>query len=226
MGNQTNEIKPNDSTKAWNKRTITDRPARNIPIRSTFLIFCEGTNTEPEYFNSFPIMPQANAIGLGRSGISLVEKAIELLEKQAEKDPDQQIWVVFDRDVRYADGKKGDTDFDKAIKLAHQKGIKCAFSNDCFELWFILHREFQQSALNRKQYYEKLSKWLNINYEKVGKVKDFGIKLYQDFEHQTENAIKNAKKLHEFQLDVAFSQQNPCTTVYQLVVELRKNLRK
>ncbi len=225
MDKQTDAIKPSNNIKAWDKRPIIDRPARNIALRSTFLIFCEGINTEPEYFNSFPIMPEAKAVGLGRSGISLVEKAIELLEKQTEKDPDQQVWVVFDRDVRYADGKKGNLDFDKAIKLAHQKGIKCAFSNDCFELWFILHREFQQSALNRKQYYEKLSKWLNINYEKLGKVKDFGTKLYHDFEYQTENAIKNAKKLHGFQSDLVFSQQNPCTTVYQLVVELRKNRR-
>ena len=225
MGKQTDAIKPSNSIKAWNMRPIIDRFARNIALRNTFLIFCEGINTEPEYFNSFPIMPQATAVGLGRSGISLVEKTIELLEKQTEKDPDQQVWVVFDRDVRYADGKKGNADFDKAIRLAHQKGIKCAFSNDCFELWFILHREFQQSALNRKQYYEKLSKWLNINYEKIGKEKGFGIKLYYEFEHQTENAIKNAKKLHEFQSNTAFSQQNPCTTVYQLVVELRKNRR-
>ena len=79
MGKQTNYVKPNDAGKAWNKRQIIVRPARNIAIRNTFLIFCEGVNTEPEYFDSFPVMPEANAIGLGRSGISLVEKVIELM---------------------------------------------------------------------------------------------------------------------------------------------------
>ncbi len=226
MEKRTNYIKPNDAEKAWNKRQIATRPPRNIAIRSTFLIYCEGVNTEPEYFNSFPIMPEANAIGLSRSGLSLVEKVIELLEKQKEKDPDQQVWVVFDRDVRYSDGRKGDADFNKAIKLAHEKGIKCAYSNDCFELWFILHREYQQSALNRTQYYEKLSKWLNINYEKHGKSKDFANDLYKKFEPQLETAIKNAEKLHKSHHNDAFHQQNPCTTVYELVKELRKNLRR
>jgi hypothetical protein len=226
MGKQTNYVKPNDMEKAWNKRQIATRPARNIAIRSTFLIYCEGVNTEPEYFNSFPVMPEAQAIGLSRSGLSLVEKVIELMEKQKEKDPDQQVWVVFDRDIRYSDGKKGDADFNKAIKLAHEKGIKCAYSNDCFELWFILHREYQQSALNRTQYYEKLSKWLNFNYEKLGKGKDFAKSLYAKFEPQLETAIRNAEKLHKSHSNNEYHQQNPCTTVYKLVEELRKNLRK
>ena len=226
MENQPNTFKPSDRTKAWNKRLIAARPARNIAIRNTFLIYCEGANTEPEYFNSFPIMPQANAIGLSRSGVSLVEKAIELMGKQKEIDPDQQVWVVFDRDVRYSDGKKGDADYNKAIKLANEKGIKCAYSNDCFELWFVLHREYQQSALYRKQYYEKLSKWLTINYEKDGKGKDFAKSLYSRFENQLETALKNAKKLHNSHNDKEFHQQNPCTTVYKLVEELRKNLRR
>jgi hypothetical protein len=226
MGKSTSYIKPSDAGKAWNKKQSSARPARNIAIRSTFLIYCEGINTEPEYFNSFPIIPEANAKGLSRSGLSLVEKVIELLEKQKEKDPDQQVWVVFDRDIRYSDGKKGDANFNKAIKLAHEKGIKCAYSNDCFELWFILHREYQQSALNRIQYYEKLSKWLNINYTKDGKGKDLAKNLYQMFESQLETAINNAEKLHKSHGDTEFNRQNPCTTVYQLVEELRKNLRK
>ncbi len=226
MGKRTNAIKPNDLAKAWNKRQIANRPARNIAIRNTFLIYCEGLNTEPEYFNSFPIMPEAKAIGLSRSGVSLVEKVIELIEKQKEKDPDQQIWVVFDRDVRYSDGKKGNADFNKAIKLAYEKGLKCAYSNDCFELWFVLHREYQQSALNRTQYYEKLSKWLAVNYEKDGKGKVFAKSLYSKFEHQIEIALKNAEKLYDSHNDREFHQQNPCTTVYKLVEELRKNLRR
>jgi RloB-like protein len=226
MGKSTSYIKPSDAGKAWNKKQNYARPARNIAIRNTFLIYCEGKNTEPEYFNSFPVMPEAKAVGLSMSGVSLVEKVIELIEKQKEKDPDQQVWVVFDRDVRYSDGKKGDADFNKAIKLAKEKGIKCAYSNDCFELWFVLHREYQQSALYRTQYYDKLSKWLTINYEKDGKGKDFAKSLYSRFEHQLETAIKNAEKLHNSHNDKEFHQQNPCTTVYKLVEELKKNLRK
>ncbi len=110
--------------------------------------------------------------------------------------------------------------------MAEENNIKCAYSNDCFELWFILHREYAQNEHHRTHYYDKLSEWLNINYVKDGKGKDFAKSLYHIFDHQIEIALKNAEKLHKSHIDKEFHQQNPCTTVYKLVEELRKNLRK
>ena len=55
----------------WQRRTDTTRRASalNQAVKNTFLIYCEGVNTEPEYFKAFPVTTetQIEAIGLGRS---------------------------------------------------------------------------------------------------------------------------------------------------------------
>ena len=149
---------------------------------------------------------------------------IELIHK-IDKDDTQQIWVVFDRDVR-PDVKQGNKDFNDAINLANQNGIKCAYSNDCFELWFLLHYDYLESALHRNQIYDKLSDRFGFNYEKAGKNKDFAKSLYPMFLDRLPFALRNAERLHLSHSDKEYHLQNPCTTVYKLVEALNKNLRK
>jgi hypothetical protein len=70
--------------KAWENRVNTSkRRVPNREIKNTFLIYCEGVNTEPECFKSFPVTTETEviAIGLGRSCRALVEKIIQLLER-------------------------------------------------------------------------------------------------------------------------------------------------
>lgn len=226
MGKKTRAIKKTDKEKYWNKRQNSSRPMRDISIKNTFLIYCEGENTEPEYFKSFPVTTETKvkAIGLGRSRTALVEKILELSE--AEKEDNQEIWAVFDRDVNYTNLNDGNKDFDDAVKLAEKNGIHCAYSNDCFELWFVLHEQFNQSALHRSQYYEILSNRLGLNYEKDGKGIEFTKSLYQIFESNMDRAIQNAENLHKTYNNTQPCEQNPCTTVYKLVESLKKNFRK
>ena len=89
-----------------------------------------------------------------------------------------------------------------------------------------MHDEYLQSALDRNQLYDKLSGKLGFNYEKEGKGKEFAQSLYPLFLDRISFAIQNAKRLHESQKDKEFHLQNPCTTVYQLVEALNKNLRR
>jgi RloB-like protein len=228
MGKKSKYVKPNDQTKPWAKRSSSKR--REIidrSIKNTFLIYCEGENTEPIYFKSFPVTTETKieAIGLGMSKTALVEKVLKLIEGK-EQDQDQQIWVVFDRDVTYDNLQQGNQDFNNAIELAHQNNLRCAYSNDCFELWFVLHDEYLTSALHRTHVYEKLSKKLNCSYEKEGKDTDYAKSLYGIFLPKIGEAINNARKLHQLNITLDYHQQNPCTTVYELVEELNKNLRK
>ena len=227
MGKRTKHIKDNDKNKPWFKRENSVRIERDITIKKIFLIYCEGENTEPEYFKSFPVTTETEvkAIGLGRSRTALVEKVIKLIN-DIEKDDNQEIWVVFDRDVKYENQGQEDEDFNEAIILVNKNGIKCAYSNDCFELWFILHDEYIESAIHRTQIYDKLSGKLRFNYEKEGKGKDFAKSLYPLFLERLPFAIRNAKKLHLSHFDKECYLQNPCTTVYQLVEALNENLRK
>ncbi len=227
MGKRSKHVKSNDQDKPWFRKQHTARTERNIPINKTFLIYSEGENTEPEYFRSFPVRTETEVkvIGLGSSRTALVKEVLELITN-IEKNNDREIWIVFDRDVRYDNKEQGDKDFNNAIKLAEQYEIKCAYSNDCFELWFLLHDEYLESALHRSQFYEKLSNKFEFNYEKDGKGKDFAKSLYHTFLDRMPYAIRNAERLHLSYPEKEYHLQNPCTTVYKLVEALNENLRK
>ena len=95
----TGRIKKTDRDTPWARKVL----ARDISIswqaKNIFLIFCEGENTEPEYFRSFPVNTETivEAVGLGRSRTALVNRILdiasgkEFLLHQKNYDPDRQI---------------------------------------------------------------------------------------------------------------------------------------
>lgn len=226
-------IKPTDRKKPWAVRQMAEkRVLKDLSIRNLFRIYCEGENTEPEYFRSFPVNTETKveAIGLGRSKTALVEKAIELLssdemlKSQANYDEDRQLWVVFDYD-RAGQAREAQ-DFNHAIWLANHNRIQVAYSNDSFELWFVQHYQFHTAAVTRTEYYEILSELMNCNYEKDGKTKDFSRSIYHILLSNQQTAVQNATRLFQDKEDLTHSDQNPCTTVFKLVQELNKCIKK
>lgn len=225
-------IKPTDRNKPWAIKKMTDkRVLKDFNIRNLFRIYCEGENTEPEYFKSFPVNTETKieAIGLGRSKTALVEKAIELfsqdklLSGQDNFDEDRQLWVVFDYDVRGIDREA--QDYNRAIELSRHHGIQVAYSNDSFELWFVLHFQYHEAAVTRTEYYQILSEKLNCNYQEEGKTREFTQSLYLILFLGQTAAIQNATRLFEQKTELMYSDQNPCTTVFKLVTELNKCLK-
>ena len=52
-------------------------------VKQTFLIICEGVNTEPDYFNAFRLTSATvKAIGQGMGTLALVQKAINIKEQE------------------------------------------------------------------------------------------------------------------------------------------------
>ena len=189
------------------KRRTNFRELRRI------LVVCEGEKTEPNYFKKFPANPAVyddiNILGLGYNTVSLVREAIRLkTEAKMSKQPYIEVWCVFDKDD-YTFKQLQD-----AIGLAGRNQIKCAYSIEAFELWYMLHFNFYDSALSRKEYEEKLTKLLGRTYKK----NDSG--LYGVLFRRQKTAIKNAKKLYELKEKLPFSQQDPITTVFELVEKL------
>lgn len=186
--------------------------------RVYFLIVCEGTKTEPLYFEALkkelpPHTIDLRIVGEGKVTQSLVNKAKEL---KAKADRCDSAWVVFD----YDDFK---TSFDNAIQSAAAAGIKCAWSNEAFELWYLLHFQHVNHAMNRKDYSDYLEKELkklgcvDFKYEKrstevYGLLKQYG---------NEQNALRWAEALDGNYLDEKYSKHNPCTKVYKLIQELR-----
>ena len=225
--------KKTDQNKAWNRRTSGEGPSVESRAAYTkrFLIICEGVNTEPCYFKCFPVATaQVEAFGLGRSKTSLVEQVVELVD-QEKPDPEREVWIVFDMDFdKEKDAAMQRADFNQAVRLAENQGFRVAYSNDAFELWFVLHYQLLESALTRAEYYESLSKHWEMSYERQGKGAQFCREVYQrllnDPKSNQASAIRHAERLFQQQADNQPAEQNPCTTVYQLVAELNKHLRK
>ena len=230
MPKKTRAIKHTNRKHAWAKRTISSKPyaLESREIAKVFLIICEGVNTEPSYFKSFPL---GNALvesyGLGSSKTTLVKKILQI-KKEDEAVREKEIWVVFDFDIQLDNLEKQKLDYNKAINLAAQNDINVAYSNDSFELWFILHYLPLDIKWTRKEYYKKLSDLWNCNYEKAAKKIDFCRKIYTKLEEDKaasqDAAIIRADRLFEEFQDVTFADKNPCTTVHQLVKELNKYL--
>src|SRR3989338_5356038 len=138
---------------------------RKFAIRSAkprILIVCEGTKTEPNYFKSFPITSVEVIVdACGYNTKSLVGLAKEKSNRaKAEKLPYEQVWCVFDRDSFAKEH------FNTAIQMAEANQFKAAYSNEAFELWYILHFEYLIAGLNRDQYKAKLTQHLGKEYKK------------------------------------------------------------
>ena len=112
---------------------------------------------------------------------------------------------MFDKDDFTA------SQFQEAIDLANKSKIKCAYSIDSFELWFLLHFEYYDMALSREQYTDKLAEALGRPYRKNDD------KMFDTLSDRLEVAIKNAKKLYAAQSKLPLARQNPVTTVFRLV---------
>lgn len=188
-------------------RGYADRKVGIKELRERFLIVCEGDKTEPNYFRCFRVPKDVIDVrGFGFNPSKLVEKAKEL-KSQGDYD---QVWCVFDRD----DWPK--QDFNNAIANASREGFKIAYSNEAFELWYVLHFEFLNTGLPRKDYIDKLDKLLKSKYKKNSDL------IYEEIENLQSAAIKRAKSLLQQYSPQNPENDNPSTTVHLLVEELNK----
>lgn len=186
--------------------------ARGKP-KQTFLIVCEGEKTEPNYFKSFRVSSAAiEIVGSGFNTVSLVEETKRIVKKRKKYDQEyDQVWCVFDRDD-YS------STFNAAIEKARSYGFKVAYSNEAFELWYLLHFMFFSSAIARCDYSLKLNEHIKGRYEKNSKTM-----YYELLPHQGE-AIRNAQRLLDSYVTNNPNKENPSTTVHLLVEELNKYL--
>ena len=198
------------------------RPFGNLPQRRYYLIVCEGEKTEPNYFEAIKrILPpeMVNRItisGTGKNTLSLVEHAQKEVtaRKRSDYPPYYKIWVVFDRD------SFNPSDFDNAIATIAGKSSKteqwqAAWSNEAFELWYILHFRTQAGgALSREDYEHILAHDMGRPYQKNAE------DMFDLLKPHVVTAIKRANRALKLQHGKPYHKQNPATTVQHLVKEL------
>lgn len=133
------------------------------PARQRILIVCEGKKTEPAYFRAFHLS-NVTIEGVGMNTQSLVQRAVELRDAALrERRGYDAIWCVFDRDSFPADV------FNQALALAQRNNFGVTYSNEAFELWYLLHFHYYQHASSRKQYEHLLSTLLTHPYQKIAR---------------------------------------------------------
>jgi len=217
--------KKSDLEKDW----MTRRRDKVIHISPEYhLIVTEGTDTEPAYFESIKEIInskyreriQLDIFGEGDNTLSLFEKA----RKKAISSPStyKHVWVVYDMDDFPAEH------IDKTMFLCNQNSNEettyhAAWSNQCIELWFLLHFSFMQSDIHRSSYWPKLTEWLeNLGEGEYEKNREDMYRILGPF---MDDAIRNAKKLDEINKGRLPSQSAPGTKVYELVEMLLPYLR-
>ncbi|MDK2898869.1 MAG: hypothetical protein PWQ10_56 [Patescibacteria group bacterium] len=196
------------------------RPAGILDERKFFLIVTEG-KTEAQYFNHFRSTtgPRILSVDKSDSKIRLVEKAIELRNKLiAEGSYDEhndETWAVFDRDV---DAKKPNdkSTFNESLALAKRNNIEVAYSNDSFELWFLLHFQVVSTTMHRKNINLKLK-------EHLGRYKH-GDDIFSLINKNYSEAVKRAVQILKSNCKTSPVDANPSTTVHLLTEQLRKNM--
>ena len=188
-------------------------------IKQSFLIICEGENTEPDYFNEFKLgYAQVEAVGEGMNTISLVRRAVQLKNEYLKKDVKfDQYWVVFDKD------DWTELNFNNAISIASANNFKVAYSNQAFEYWFMLHFNLHQGKIDRNTYEAKLTDYLGFKYAKDSSVSS---KIFNILLKRQETAIANARHAYNTfgGTHASPATEESSTTVFLLVEELRKYL--
>lgn len=198
---------------SWNKQSgyLKRSVGKRGEPKPTILIVCEGMRTEPRYFEAFKVSSaEVTVEGKGRNTDSLVEYAIRLKKKRKGSERYDQVWCVFDRD------SFPPQQFNRALELASKNNIRVAYSNEAFELWFLLHFNYYDTAMSRAQYAEKLSELLGREYKKNDG------DLYRILLSKQSIAIRNANNLLEKYVPSNPCEDKPSTTVHHLVEELNK----
>lgn len=197
--------------------------------RRFYLIVCEGEKTEPNYFNSLKAsLPKGvleliniDVDGTGKNTLSIIEEAKKLRKKYEDiyLRKIDKVWAVFDKDSFPS------KNFNNAINKGENSRpkINCAWTNEAFELWYLLHFNYYNTGISRHQYQELLekeiiqaSKKVDFKYEKNSKEM---FTLLNQYGSQ-EAAIRNSENLENLYFDKKYSTHNPCTKVHRLINEL------
>lgn len=213
-------LKKSDMGKSWMQRRV-DRSKKIQP--EYHLIVTEGTKTEPEYFNAIKELINhqyserihLEIRGKGENTVTLFESAKQL----AENDPNgcKHVWVVYDKDDFPAEH------FNLTAELCDNNSsdgrtYHAIWSNQCIELWFLLHFDYLQSDISRGEYFPKLNQ--RLRQLQKGDYKKNRNDMFEILRPKMDTAIANAKRLYNEKQKLTPTEAAPCTTVFQLIETL------
>lgn len=195
-------------------------------VQRNFLIVCEGLETEPRYFDAIRKRMKSGAgskitiVGAGTHTQELVRRAdLEIEQRRKDGLPGYYyVWIVFDKD------SFSDADFDQAIAMIASKDAlakpnvrpfwRSAWSNEAFELWYLLHFQEVSVPMPRERIFDLLTGHLGCKYQK----NEDG--MFERLAPMLSQAERRASQLSRRMEGLSPHQCNPCTRVGELVSEL------
>jgi hypothetical protein len=145
------------------------------------------------------------------------KKVLEALDKHKQEHPKERFekeWIVIDKDSWSKD------EFNGTIKMAREKNICVAFSNEAYELWLLLHFEQLSRFTSREDLNSKLDHHFREKFKTPYSKATSEVYKWTK-EHQV-TAIKHAKSLvqqHEQNHGkLTPYEHNPLTMIHQLVI--------
>lgn len=216
-------IKKSDEQKHWLSR------GRNRYIKSKLeyhLIVCEGTETEPNYFETLKSKISGQnkekitikIIGKGRGTTNLLEEA----KKEVQKSTNyiSNVWLIYDKDDFTNDSFNKVEEECEELNKQDETIYNAIWSNESIETWILLHFIKFDTPIKRSDCIKKINE--NFKQRKLGKYYKNDKDLYNKLNPYLNNAIENAKWLEKQYENIQPAEMNPCTKVYKLVELLNK----
>ena len=190
------------------------------------LIVTEGTKTEPKYFEALKEHINKNEnnriqleiIGSGKNTRDLFEYAKSLVSKSP--NGYSNVWLVYDLDDFPIDR------FNVTQTLCENNSIEdgttyhAIWSNECIELWFLLHFSYMQSNLHRFEYFPKLTECLDQH----GEYKKNREDLFDVLLPYLDTAIENAEKLSKENIGRTPADSAPGTKMFEMMKKFKPYL--
>lgn len=219
-----NPPKKSDLGKSWMKNR---RDKARMIQPEYHLIASEGTETEPQYFGAIQRIInskyrdriQLKVEGIGDNTVNLLMKARQYVQNNGIVF--KHVWIVYDTDDFPAEN------IDMVAQLCEENAqgetiYHAVWSNQCVELWYLLHFMYMDTDIDRSRYWPKLSDWLkNIG---AGSYEKNRPDMYEVLRPYMDIAIANAKRLDKQNEGRKPSESAPGTKVYELVEMLKPYL--
>jgi hypothetical protein len=195
-------------------------------------IFCEGEQTEPLYFEALRVAYQLDGVKVRTAkksdALGVVEAAIDYFKRnQPRSEAWDEIWCIFDRDnisvERFNKAFKAVEQFNYEQSQASRKKkakpkpvMRIAYSNPCFELWYLLHFQYHNTQTSCEDCCSKLAREIGGQYRKNAD------DMFDRLAGRQADARKHAAQLLEQHGVLANEHANPSTTVHLLVETLNR----
>lgn len=193
------------------ERSLRRRAPSREPLPRILLV-CEGTTTEPKYFDEFRREVRTRLVeiiiddegGVPRTLVQRAAARMTAAQLEADRNRDENLkydedWCVFD-----VDDHPGIAD---ARQQARDNDIQLAISNPCFELWLVLHFQDQTAHIARRALSTLLRKYIP-KYKKYAPL--------QLIRAGYEDAVRRAMQIEKRSIEHENEGGNPTTSVYRL----------